>query len=491
MDRLWLYGAVALGLWVVQLIYQTLTSPLRTIPGPFYTLFTYLPLKLSIITGTRIHFIHALHQRHGHIVRISPSEISFSSLAEFKEIHRPGSEYLKTKWYEKILMGAAPGVFAIRDNREHAARRRLLAGAFGKSELRGKLEGVVRRKVRVAVQKMKVEMERNADGQREKGTCDVLKWWMFLATDVAGHLMFGEDFGMVELGVKNEYIHFLESIMKLSGINAELPLAGFIARHIPIASLRAAFRASDYLASYGRRAVTNARMTSESSRNIISGMIHASEKSDTGLSELDVVIEAGHLIVAGSDTTAVTLTYLVYAVLSQPQLQTDLEDEVQGLAEGYDDATLENLPLLNAVIKETLRLYGAASGSLPRDIPEGGAMLAGHYIPEGFTVSTQSYTIHRDPEIYPNPEVFDVSRWLDKNRKGDSAGQLAFLPFGAGSRICLGIHLAYMELRLAAAEFFRECRGVKLAPSVTKESMGFENYFLVAPRGHMCEVVSG
>lgn len=279
--------------------------------------------------------------------------------------------------------------------------------------------------------------------------------------------------------------------MKGSGIYAELPLAGFIAHHIPIASLRAVFRASDYLASYRRRVVRNARMTSKSSRNIVSGMIHASENSDTGLSELDIVAEAGNLIVAGSDTTAITLTYLVYAVLSQPQLQAELEDEVLGLKEGYNDAILETLPLLNAAIKESLRLYGAASGSLPRDIPERGAMLAGHYIPEGFTVSTQSYTIHRDPEIYPNPEVFDVSRWLGESRKSNSAGQLAFFPFGTGSRICLGIHLAYMELRLAAAEFFRECRGVKLAPSVTKESMGFENYFLIAPRGHMCEVVNG
>lgn len=98
-------------------------------------------------------------------------------------------------------MGAPPGAFSMRDIREHAARRKLLAGAFGKSELRGTLEGVVRGKVRLAVQKMKVEMERDTDGQREAGRCDVLKWWMFLATDVAGHLIFGEDFGMVELGV--------------------------------------------------------------------------------------------------------------------------------------------------------------------------------------------------------------------------------------------------------------------------------------------------
>lgn len=154
---------------------------------------------------------------------------------------------------------------------------------------------------------------------------------------------------------------------------------------------------------------------------------------------------------------------------------------------------MEKLPLLNAAINEMLRLYGAAPGSLPRSVPKGGARFLDHFIPEGITVSTQSYTIHRDSNIFREPETFDVSRWLPGN-EGDripSQVQAAFSPFGAGARTCLGIHLAYMELRLAAAEFFRECKGVALAPSVTWETMMPENYFLIAPRGHKCEVMQG
>jgi cytochrome P450 len=64
-----------------------------------------------------------------------------------------------------------------------------------------------------------------------------------------------------------------------------------------------------------------------------------------------------------------------------------------------------------------------------------------------------------------------------------------YSPFGFGSRICLGIHLARMEMRLAAAAFFRNCPEARLGPSATDESMEFENFFLVAPRSHRCEVV--
>ncbi|KAL4939190.1 hypothetical protein BDV06DRAFT_225271 [Aspergillus oleicola] len=488
MDRLWIYIALAVVLWIAKRICTALTSPLSRIPGPLYTKFTRLPLKLSILAGQRIYFIDTLHKAYGHIVRISPTEISISSLPEFKEIHRVGSPFLKSKWYEEFVMGETPGVFNMRDSKQHAARRRLFARAFSKTVLRREWEGVVRLKVQKAVERMKGDMTR-PDGD---GKCDILKWWTFLATDVAGHLMFGDDFGMLELGVKNEYIAVLESTMKGSGINAELPLIGFISRHLPIAAMRTMFRANEYLTDYGRRAVINAKANSDSSRNVFSGMIYAAEKGDDSLTDLDVATEAGNLIVAGSDTTAVTLTYLVWAVLSRPSLKRDLEDELLALGDDYDDAKLETYPLLNAVIKETLRLYGAAPGSLPRSVPEGGATLGGYFIPEGVTVSTQSWTMHRDENNFRDPEEFDVSRWMkaedDPSKRGSGLANMAFSPFGAGARICLGIHLAEMELRLAVAEFFRECRGARLASDMSWGTMRPENYFLIAPVEHRCEI---
>lgn len=64
----------------------------------------------------------------------------------------------------------------------------------------------------------------------------------------------------------------------------------------------------------------------------------------------------------------------------------------------------------------------------------------------------------------------------------------AFLPFGGGSRVCLGLHLAYIELRLAAAMFFRECRGATISDCMTDDMMEFENHFLIAPKSHCCYI---
>lgn len=107
--------------------------------------------------------------------------------------------------------------------------------------------------------------------------------------------------------------------------------------------------------------------------------------------------------IAGTDTTAVTLTYLVWLVLSRPKLQAQLEAEASTLQDDFREPDVEKLPLLNAVISETLRLHTAAPGGLPRVVPANGATMGGISIPAGTIVTTQAYTYHRDPNLFPNP----------------------------------------------------------------------------------------
>ena len=151
--------------------------------------------------------------------------------------------------------------------------------------------------------------------------------------------------------------------------------------------------------------------STEGGKTIFATIMHEAEKGEH-LDDLDVQLEALALLVAGSDTTAITLTYLVWAVISRPQLQAELEKEVAALPESYSDADLEDLVLLNAVIEETLRLYGAAPGGLPRIVPVVGVQMNGYFLPEGTTVTTQSYSLHRDPNLFPNPYEYVMTLFL-------------------------------------------------------------------------------
>ncbi|RMY93361.1 hypothetical protein D0862_09231 [Hortaea werneckii] len=414
-------------------------------------------LRLAVVGGRRIHYVHALHKKYGPYVRISPNEIAVNDPKGFKQIHGIGSGFTKAEWYLHLVDVDRPGVFAMTDQRAHAARRKMFARPFSKTHLREHWEGTVREKVDLALSRMQDEL-------RTAGIVDVLKWWTLMAKDVCSTLMFGDCFHTLESGEVNEYIRTLTRTLLGQGIGAELPLVRTIGKMLPLQAAKELFRNNDYLMNHGMAAVNNMK-SQQGGKNIFTNIMVEAEKGEK-LQDLDVQVEATGLLVA------------------------DLEAEVDKLPRGYQEADLEPLPLLNGVIEETLRLYGAAPGMLPRAVPPAGADIGGYFVPPGTVATTQSYSLHRDPNISPEPESFLPERWYDETsqyRLTDTA-KAVLSPFGAGSRTCLGIHLAYMELRLAAAGFFREIsKGVVLSSSCTAECMEQENYFLIAPAGHRAE----
>jgi cytochrome P450 len=181
---------------------------------------------------------------------------------------------------------------------------------------------------------------------------------------------------------KTEYIRTLERALVGNGIVAELPWVRAIGRLIPAKVTRVAFDATNYILWYGQRAVDNAKAMGGDS-NLMSNVLREAEKEDSQLDDLDVEVEATSLIFAGSGTTANTLTYLIYAVLQRPDLHKQIEEEVSSLPKGFHDSNLENLPILNATLQETLRLYCAVSGTLPRVVPKAERQLVDILIPTG------------------------------------------------------------------------------------------------------------
>ncbi|KAL1891312.1 hypothetical protein Sste5346_007772 [Sporothrix stenoceras] len=463
------------------IISKAFFSPLSRLPGPWHARFTRLALKRSILTGKRMYYVHDLHAKYGPVVRIAPDEVAVADPEGVAQIHRIGSGFLKGPWYAGINNAPELGIFAMVNPKDHSQRRRLFAKAFSNTSLRQNWEPTIHEKVKLAVSKIK-------DDIQQKKEADMLKWWTLMATDLMANLSFGESFHMLEQGEKNQYVRVIESAMVTSGIGYELPWVYSILRRIPLNAVQVIVNSREFIIEYGGKAVDNMRQHGSGSQNLFGNMMAACEDSDKeNFSDLSVRIEAANLLVAGSDTTANTLTYAVWCALKKPDLQRRLVAEVGALGSDYGDADLEKLPLLNAVIDETLRLYGAAPGALQRTVPRGGATFANHFVPEGTMIETQAYTSHRDPNIWADPLSFDETRFLDPSKLTKDQKQ-AFLPFGGGTRVCIGIHLARTELRLALAHFFRECPKAKLASTMTDTEMEMENFFLIAPRGHRCMI---
>ncbi|KAK5053854.1 hypothetical protein LTR84_001816 [Exophiala bonariae] len=472
--------------WFGRYIYGIARDPLKKVPGPFINRCVNWKLKFATISGRRMYYVHELHERYGPYVRLSPTEVTVSDPEGFIQIHKVSSGFTKANWYNELVNLERSTLFTMVDAKDHGARRRLMARAFSKTYLRQHWEGVVREKVRLCITKLLEE-------SNGVGKANILKWWTLMTTDVATHLMFGESFHMIEQGKKDEYIRILEIALMGGGIGAELPLVRAIGKHLPFEPFKTLFGGNKYIMEKAQTAVNNA-YAADGEKNLFAHIIHEAGKGEQ-LDEIDVKLEAGALIVAGSDTTAVTLTYLVWCVLSSPELSASLCAELKGLPVDYSDRDLEDLPVLSAVIEETLRLYGAAPGGIPRQKPNGPEYLGGYLIPAGTTVTTQAYSLHRNARIFPDPLAFDHTRWLPtegftrENLPEPELAKSIFSPFGAGARACLGIHLARTELRLGAAEFFLRCPNAKLAPTTTPQSMEMENHFLIAPKSHKCEII--
>jgi cytochrome P450 len=198
---------------------------------------------------------------------------------------------------------------------------------------------------------------------------------------------------------KTDYIRILELALIGNGIGAELPLVRAIGRMIPAKVMQQAFDATNYILEYGQKAVDNAK-TQSSETNLMANVLREGEKEESALDDLDVRVEATSLIFAGSGTTANTLSYFLWSVLKRPELQKQIEEEVAALPENFKDSDMESLPWLNATMQETLRVYAAVPGTLPRIVPQGGVTIGGFFIPEGMTVGTQAYTMHRKESVW-------------------------------------------------------------------------------------------
>jgi cytochrome P450 len=117
--------------------------------------------------------------------------VAVADLNAFRAIHKIGMGFNKSQWYLSFTDTSGPGIFAMTDPKQHAARRRLFAQSFANSSIM-KYESLVRTKVDMAISLI------NRDAS--KGNADILKWFTFMATDLAGQLFFGKSFGMLQKG---------------------------------------------------------------------------------------------------------------------------------------------------------------------------------------------------------------------------------------------------------------------------------------------------
>ena len=182
----------------------------------------------------------------------------------------------------------------------------------------------------------------------------------------------------------------------------------------------------------------------------------AESEEDARMSDELVRDEAVSLYVAGHDTTATTLAYSFHLLAHNPEVEERFHAELDGVL-GDRDATLDdlpNLPLLDQIVTETLRLYPPFWG-LGRMVFEP-LELGGYHIPPGVAVMVAPLITHRDPRWFEDPLEFRPERWTPEFRS--ELPRFAYFPFGGGPHQCIGEGFAWLEAKLALATLCRRWR---------------------------------
>jgi cytochrome P450 len=206
-----------------------------------------------------------------------------------------------------------------------------------------------------------------------------------------------------------------------------------------------------------------------------SAMVKSALKNGTALDiekqRFDVASEVLDQLAAGFETSGITVTYLIHELSQRPDLQAALRKELLQLDPPIsftdsDEAnpelpsakSVDALPILNAILTETLRLRAAIPGPEPRMTPPGGCTLGpeGEYtgIPGGMRISAQPHSLHRNPEVFEKPEEWRPERYLESSEEKLKEMKRWFWAFGSGGRMCVGSNLALQEIKFIVAALY-------------------------------------
>lgn len=216
--------------------------------------------------------------------------------------------------------------------------------------------------------------------------------------------------------------------------------------------------------------------------DVLSLMMAARDENGQAMSDEELRDELLTILFAGHETTATTLAWALYQIHQQPTVREKLLHEVDGLGENPSPLEIAQLPYLTAVCQETLRMYPVLPAIFAR-ITKSPVAIAGHQFDAGTTLLPSIYLVHYRQDLYPEPEQFKPQRFFERQYAPSE-----YLPFGGGSRRCLGYALAQLEIKLVLATILSR---YQLTLATDKPVRLQRRGFTLAPTGGVQLVVTG
>lgn len=377
----------------------------------------------------------------GPIVRITPTELHIRDPDYYDVLYTRGSGRRNKYAYFAGGFGFASDTFNTEDHDHHRMRRKAIAPFFSVAKVND-FQPTIHAKIKKLCDIIRTQYT-------DKEVVVLLdRAWTALTTDIITEYAFARSYNHLDnLGFQDTMHEALIAIYSITKLAMQFPIVFTVLENLPNAIVRI-FK-PDIMPVVGLRRdlaeeirAIRANLIGPSHKSIVQPTIFkelllneelpSSEKTDDRLGD-----EAQLIVAAGLVTTSWALSIATFYLSRDKSILRCLREEIRdaGLTEPYDWNILVQLPYLNGIVHESIRLSHGTATRHPRRVPDTDLVYRQWNIPRNTPVSMTTIDVLMDPERFPEPDVFDPERWV----KHGAHLERYFVPFGKGSRQCLGI----------------------------------------------------
>lgn len=429
-----LFVALAAGsAWLVLLLLRSILSPLRSIPGPTAARFTNLWYLNKVLQG---HFdleAWQMRKKHGPVFRVGPNFFVVDSPDVLKAAYGVGTKFNKGQWY----MGwqhPEEGRFTLftdLNKQRHADNRKQFQSMYSMSSMVS-YEAYVDQCTKIFTNKLTAFA-------RTQEAINIHAWFQYYAFDVIGDITYSRRFGFMEKGGDvDDLIANVKELAKYSSISGYYPRLHALLTYFSIyIKASSGAKALAYLTNFVQQQATDRQAQHQdlekisskpdnAPQDMLDKLLLANVKDPQKVTPYHVGMVIMGNVIAGSDTTALTLASILFHLIRYPHTLQKLRDEIKDReSEGRCSSPnitfkeTQDMPYLQAIMKEAMRLKPV--GGLPfwREVPTGGAELAGQFFPAGTNIGVMQQLSHLNEDVYgPDCKEFKPERWLDAEKEG-------------------------------------------------------------------------
>ncbi|KIX98744.1 uncharacterized protein Z520_05205 [Fonsecaea multimorphosa CBS 102226] len=483
---------VLVGLAVASLFLKSILQywRLRHIPGPLAAKFSGFWLARKFWNKEYFDDIAlALDRQYGPVVSYGPNKVLFSDLSAVGVVFNTKNVLLKAESYEVAFQpvnGKLISSFATERNEARVtAMKRQIVGAFTTTAILD-YECHVDRNIKNLISRLLA----NTDSE-----LNIARWNIFFAFDTICNIAFSDDQGFMEkqsdLGntlegtrQRFEHWHNWQALPKLEKL---------------IYKNRFAARGTSGTSLLGRLAVERLQTRLEKGglgthSDLLDRYLQASERDPATFDRSTIIGLLISTIHAGAETTAGAVNLTLYHLLTNPHTMARLRAEIEDakLSSPPSWQSVSKLRYLEACIKEAGRMRPLILDPIEREVPPNGPgiEISGTYVPPGTVVAVNIHALNRDPSIWGDRvDEFRPERWIEADEAQLSKMERANLFFSAGRRVCIGQHIAWIEMKKFLPELLNrfdiELVNPEKEPEVVRSMVFFMDELMVrlTPRG--------